>query len=242
MFLVREGDAFKPTALFQELKNDSNGEKGQLMFFPHYGGAHYFAQKGIPEIRLIQWCTETFIRPNRVFIDIGAHVGTYTFSMAGYTAHTWAFECTPRTFCYLAANVALHGLEEKVTIQPCALGEKNETTEIIIRSGDGGGNGRPLEDDRDVGCSRVKIEMRTLDSFNIENIGFIKIDVEGFEKQVIVGARKTLERSNFPPIVFESWNGPQKDEVYKALQDIGYNYQMVTGTDNMWLATHPLNH
>jgi FkbM family methyltransferase len=242
MYLVREGDAFKPTAVFQELTNDSAGEKGKLMFFPHYGGAHYFAQTGIPEMSLIRWCSHTFIRPGKVFLDIGAHVGTYTFNMAPGSAHTWAFECTPRTFCYLAANVALHGLEDKVTVQPCALGEKNTTVEILVRSGDGGGNGRALGDERDDGCRKVKVEMRTLDSFTIENIGFIKMDVEGFEKHVLLGGVETLKRSNYPPIVFESWGAPSGDDVFKTLSELGYRYQRISGADNMWLATHPLYH
>jgi FkbM family methyltransferase len=242
MYLIREGDHSKPTAVFQELVNDSSSEKGQLMFFPHYGGATYFAQMGIPERKLIDWCRETFIRPDKVFVDIGAHVGTYTFSMAPHALHTWAFECTPRTFCYLSANIALHNLEDKVSPKPCALGEENGTTEIVIRSGDGGGNGRPMNTAYDDGHSRVRVEMRTLDSFAIENIGFIKMDVEGFEKQVILGATNTLARSNYPPIVFESWgtpgDGASHSDVFATLAGLGYRYQQIMGTDGMWLATH----
>jgi FkbM family methyltransferase len=242
MYLVREGDAFKPTAVFQELVHDSPaGEKGALLFYPHYGGAHILSQMGIPGMPLIRWCNQTFIRPGKVFLDIGAHIGTYTLTMAPGSAHTWAFECTPRTFCHLAANVALHGLEDKVSVQPCALGEENTTVEIVTRSGDGIHNGRVLGASDD-GLTRARVEMRTLDSYNISNIGFVKIDVEGFEKQVIFGAVETLKRSNFPPIVFVTRAPPGENDIYKTLASLGYRYQRISGTEYGWLATHVLYH
>jgi FkbM family methyltransferase len=238
MFLIREGAAGRPNAVFQELKNDAHSPAGgQMMFFPHDGGARYFSQMGIPEIGLIRWCKDNFMRADKVFVDIGAHVGTYSFMLAPFASHTWSFECTPRTFCCLAANIALHGLEDKVSLRHCALGEACGETTIVVRSGDGGGNGRALGDHRDDGCGRLVAELRTLDSFNINNIGLIKIDVEGFEKNVLAGALATLERCNYPPIVFEAW-GAEAD-VFEFLSGLGYRYQKITGGDCMWLATHP---
>jgi hypothetical protein len=66
----------------------------------------------------------------------------------------------------------------------------------------------------------------------LTNINFIKIDVEGFEKQVIEGALKTLENNNYPRIFFESWpesqeenNFPSKrlrEELFGFLLSLGY--------------------
>jgi hypothetical protein len=51
------------------------------------------------------------------------------------------------------------------------------------------------------------VELRTLDSFSLPPLSFIKIDVEGFEDHVLDGARETLRRSGFPPLLIEIQGG-----------------------------------
>ena len=59
-------------------------------------------------------------------------------------------------------------------------------------------------------CEIEEIQVCKLDDFELENIGLLKIDVEGHEKCVLEGALETLKNSGFPPFVFESWH-PQRE-------------------------------
>ena len=80
-----------------------------------------------------------------------------------------------------------------------------------------------------------EIEVRTLDSFNISNISFIKIDVEDNELQVLMNGVNTLKQSNYPKILFEM------NTINSALLDflvaLNYSVQQVNGYSNMYLAT-----
>lgn len=244
MYLIRENGKVSGNEFITNFENTSSREKGNLLFFPGAGGANYFHAMGFPERTNIYWTLDTFIQPNKVFLDIGAHVGSYTLPCAPKAAHTYAFECTPKTFCYLAANVALHNLEDKVTLLPFALGNKEGTVDLIIRSDDGGGNGLfPLPEVKDTAFTRRQVMMKTLDSFSIDNIGFIKMDVEGVEIEVLEGAVETLKRNGYPKLMFECWQGEwfeqKKQSLFSYLTSLGYSRIIkINGTQDMYLAEH----
>jgi hypothetical protein len=65
----------------------------------------------------------------------------------------------------------------------------------------------------------------TLDSFDFENVDYIKIDVEGFEKKVLLGGARTIERCN-PVIVIEQnhvvLEGEEQYSAKEYLEGIGY--------------------
>ena len=240
MILLREGGD-----LFMALET-SPMPAPQLMFFPSGSGepAGFFLH-GMPERRLLEWVLETFIRPDTVFIDAGAHVGTYTWTCAQKALRTYAFECTPNTFCHLAANVALYGLTDKVDLHQVALGDHEGHQELYVRSSDGGINGVKRLTAEDIPTTRVRVTR--LDSVDIRGpVGLIKLDVEGSEREVILGATELLRLNKMPPILFESW-GEWKEvegvpavrmrrDLFATLYDLGYSVVEVTGAPDMFLA------
>ena len=108
--------------------------------------------------------------------------------------------------------------------------------QLKICSIDGGGSS--LHNNNNI-LEIEEIEIRTLDSFNIENINFIKIDVEDNELQVLLGAKNTLIKSNYPKILFEMNN--KNIELIKFLESINYNIISITGVNNMFLALNKYN-
>ena len=128
-----------------------------------------------------------------------------------------------------------------------ALSNNEGNTKYYIRyPNDGGDNGiSAFENDKTI--PTINVPMKTLDSFNLTNINFIKIDVEGHEEFVLRGAVKTLENNNYPKILFDSWPERQEQnnipsiQIHKSLFDflesLGYKVIKIQGeTDDMFLA------
>ena len=69
----------------------------------------------------------------------------------------------------------------------------------------------------------------------------VKIDVEGSELDVIKGSVETLKRSNYPPILFESWNEEwyekNKQELFQFISSLGYAIYPVMGYPHMYIAS-----
>ena len=132
--------------------------------------------------------TVHLLRDEDLFLDIGANVGSYTVLASGVAgARTWAFEPDPGTCRDLARNVAVNGLGAKVVLHQVALGP--EDGEVLFTSGDGAMNKVASDGDRHV----QRVPQRRLDSLiGDESPIFIKLDVEGYEEQVLQGAARTL--------------------------------------------------
>jgi FkbM family methyltransferase len=247
MYYLREGSHDSDDPQFTKFPSPPKDIRSNLpLFFPERSVAKWFFDVGMAEKRLIEWVYDTLINEDKIFIDIGAHVGTYSWTCGRKAAHTYAFECSPRTFCYLAANIALHDLTERISPYPFALGDKEGTIDYIVRSEDGGGNGVKSLCSDDSVCRKIAIQMKTLDSFNLTNIGFIKIDVEGFEKEVLQGAQETLRLSGYPKILLECWGDWKnaegvdatglRKELFEYIQSMGYSILTIDIARDMYLA------
>jgi FkbM family methyltransferase len=134
--------------------------------------------------------TEFGLRPGDTAIDIGALVGDTAIPMAdvvGRGGKVFAFEPNPEAFACLVYNTRFH---RQVKCLPYALG--NDHTLAAIRT------------TPNVGASHINrdqlinkaclVPMTTLDVLELSYIRFIKIDVEGYELEVIAGAQQTIER------------------------------------------------
>lgn len=249
MYYLREGSHKTDDPTFMKLATVPADIHAPLpMFFPaHRQTAQWFFDEGIAEKHLIIWASDALIHSDKTFVDIGAHVGTYSWICGKKAAHTYSFECSPEIFCYLAANIALHGMVDRISPYSCALGDREGSIDYFLRAPDGGGNGVKSVYPKDTQCKTIAVPMKTLDSFHLENIGLIKIDVEGFEKEVLKGAEETLKRSNYPKILFECWGdwkkadgvdvGRIRNELFSYLHGLGYKIVNVNFPD-MYLAEH----
>lgn len=195
----------------------------------------YYHKHGLFEHHLIEW-TKQLCDPSQVFLDIGAHTGTYAISLAGHCQHVYAFEPQKMTYYALCGGVAL---SHKTNITCCqmALGAEDQvgTTQLNIRSDDGGGSSlHVIPGSTLLGAETV--EVRTLDSYQITNIGCIKMDVEENELNVLRGATLTLKNSHYPKILFES--NQENRPLFAYLEELGYKIIRMSGCNNMYLAEY----
>ena len=201
-----------------------------------------FVRNGFPEQNLIDWCQQ-FCRPDQIFLDIGAHMGTYALSLAPHCKAVHAFECQRETYYQLCGGVALNA-QWNVHAHQVALGRTNApSVPLYIISLDGGGSSllQPLSEPL---LEQQYVECRTLDSFHLTNVGFMKLDVEGMEEDVLRGSLQTLQRSDYPPILLEAWTddryAAQKKSLLAFLSDeLHYQIHAVNGYPFMLLAVKP---
>jgi FkbM family methyltransferase len=138
----------------------------------------------------------------RAAVDIGANRGIYTYWMQKRASAVDAFEPQPRLARYIR-----EARLPRVRVHEVALSDRTGSGRLVVPDDDGlahlaatvgaeAAAGQP--------ANRVSVGLdvstRSLDSFDLDNIGFMKIDVEGHEMAVLRGGRETIERSR--PIVF----------------------------------------
>ena len=194
----------------------------------------YYSKYGLFENNLIQWCLDNFSNKNKVFLDVGAHTGTYTISLAKGFKEVYSFECQKMTYYALCGSIALSNLQNVNAIN-IGLGsaEQEGFKTLKIVSNDGGGS--TVQETNQAVLREETIQIKTLDSFNIDNIGFIKIDIEGNELDMLKGSIQTLKRCEYPTILFES--NDKDTNLFTFIKDIGYNIIQISGVNNMFLAT-----
>ena len=159
-------------------------------------------------------------------VDIGAHVGEWTRSLSRKFEHVICFEPNPNFRECFNRNIKEHN----VTLHPYGLSSHSHNASQGVNSthlNDVLGDTEPNDGD---------IECRTLDSFNLKDVDYVKIDVDGFEIPLLEGARKTL-KTNSPTINIEMKRRKRPLIVNKAkeiLTGLGYTYKSRVNSDEIW--------
>jgi FkbM family methyltransferase len=161
-----------------------------------------------------------YIKQWRVCLDIGSNIGQWTRPLAKRFDSVVCFEPNPNFRECFNKNIT----EDNVLLWPYGLSDKEHTASqdfnsTILQNEDG-----------DISC-------RTLDSFGLTNVDFVKIDVDGFEVPLLQGAEKTLTENN-PVINIEMKQGKRPDIVSRSkqiLENYGYKFHSRTKSDEVWL-------
>jgi FkbM family methyltransferase len=175
-----------------------------------------------------------------VFIDVGANIGRYTIKMArqiGNKGKVIAIEADPENYQALIENIKLNKLDNVFAFN-IACWDKEEDIKFFLASI----NEKGLSSIKEVVSDRVvTVHGNTLDNIlkglGIEKVDMVKIDVEGAEKEVLLGMRDTVARSNSIEILFEAWNEDYYMECRKILEGYGFVVADKKMDDQMYLAT-----
>ncbi|MEQ9449543.1 MAG: FkbM family methyltransferase, partial [Rhodospirillaceae bacterium] len=145
-------------------------------------------KKGEAELKLLP----QFVARDRIAIDIGANKGVYTHLLSRICQGVEAFEPNPKIY-----RILKRALPVNVVAHQVALSNRTGTAELIVPMYGGGFSNQTASLNprkRNDGARSIQVAQRTLDSYGFSNVGFIKIDVEGFERAVLEGARETISR------------------------------------------------
>jgi FkbM family methyltransferase len=179
-------------------------------------------------------------------IDIGANIGTFCIPLAKNfpKINFIAFEVQKKVFDVLNNNINLNNIKNIKTFNT-GLSAKLQKIAVPLPN---------YEIENNIGAFSFDIEARKkknflanyidkkvfsfdlfpLDYFNYKNILLIKLDVEGYELNVLRGAINTIKKNNFPPILFECWNNPKskkKEELFNFFKKLGYVIKLIHNDD-----------
>ncbi len=167
----------------------------------------------------------------KLFVDIGGHIGLYAICGAQRMPEggkVVVFEPLPKNGKFLRDNVRLNREDKKIEIRELAVGERSGTASMNENESQA-----TLQAD-----GAIVVRISTLDEeFPTETIDVLKIDVEGAEEKVLLGAKSILaNKSRKPKSIFievhpYAWGafGTRSEDFIKILKDAGYRLRRLDG-------------
>jgi FkbM family methyltransferase len=146
------------------------------------------------------------LRPTDTFVDVGANIGSYTVLAAAVAgARAIAFEPVPATFAHLQDNIRLNALDARVQAHNTAVGREPGTVRFTSGFDTVNHVASPTEQQAAAGAlATIQVPVVPLDQFAPDLApALIKIDVEGFETDVIAGARRLLQSDTLQAVLME---------------------------------------
>lgn len=137
------------------------------------------------------------VKPGSVCIDIGAHFGLYSIVLAKYLGcRVYSFEPTKFTGDVFRANIRYNNLGSLIEYIPKAVSSKSGTATFYVQDTEGAvSNSLVNYQHSEERKNEVTVEVVSIDeTFDGVEYGFLKIDAEGAEFDVLLGARQTLAR------------------------------------------------
>ncbi|MDK4537114.1 FkbM family methyltransferase [Kingella kingae] len=177
-----------------------------------------------------------------VFVDIGANLGAISVPIAQFLqprgGQVHSIEAQRAVFYQLCGNIFANNVSQNCFAYHTALGDYDGEISIPVLDTNNTANVGALSLDKEIRANQGEwdesqfqsyemIKITTLDQLDLPLASMIKMDVEGMELEVLRGGGGWIQKSQFPPILFEVWyhvKGCQtkQDELWKLLQDMSY--------------------
>lgn len=155
-------------------------------------------------------------------LDIGSNIGNHTlyFLLESGANFAYCFEPAKDTFSILKKNIEINGLENRTQLYNCGVGSSSGKASISMSR------------DKNTAYTQLALQKEgdvsvvSIDELDIkETIGFVKIDVEGFELEVIKGMVDSLRKSK-PYIMIEIWDKNYND-IVSIMAKLGYKFEVI---------------
>ena len=188
-----------------------------------------------------------YISKRDVALDIGAHVGIWTRRLAEKFEHVYCFEPVPKHIeCWkrnMSNFISEHSEWGNIsTLETVALGHENGTAVMKVPNTTNTGMASLVHESKQWTGDRwvqpewenfpkIEVKTRTLDSYEFDQLDFIKIDVEWFELRVLQGAENTIRKHK--PIMYIEIHDTEAYTFMKNL-DLDYRILYSHGADRLY--------
>lgn len=181
---------------------------------------------------------EKLVKKGDTLVDIGANQGEYSLwsaRMVGNQGKVYAFEPLSSIFVRLKENRKLNPKFQE-TIIPIQKGLSDKQGKLKLYSSDLSNEGVNTLYKKEYSVFLEEINLSTLDleweKLGMPKLDVVKIDVEGAELPVLIGAEKTI--SKFSPILFIEINqeacisaGYEAKDIFEFLAKLGYSFELI---------------
>jgi len=216
------------------LKLGNNVRIGGWINFSEYCSFH----NAVPEAERLFISRCLGAKPNQtVAFDIGANIGVFTCLLGSMgAAQVHAFEPIPETFCRLKNNVVANGMLSRSVLNCLAVGRQPQLITFQVQDHSPATNKLSITNPENASNTAVNLQhvaATSLDSyceaFGVEQIDFLKVDVEGMEPQVLEGGGRMLSQKRVTGVLLEfcpdnlAAVGSSPSRLFKDIMSSGYH-------------------
>ncbi|MEL6939486.1 MAG: FkbM family methyltransferase [Cyanobacteria bacterium J06598_1] len=164
------------------------------------------------------------LRPDDWFVDVGANIGSYTvLAAAAVGSNCVALEPVPAAYAHLLDNMSLNGVSDRVEPLNIGLGDKNTTLHFSADQDTMNHVVAPSETSE----NSVEVQVKRLDEvLQGRTPTVIKIDVEGWETNVVAGAESVLSQVEPLAVLMEFGLGERygfdDQDLYEKMLNLGF--------------------
>lgn len=216
--------------------------KKYVLFKNDCGVTDMTRRGGVYEHYIFDYIREKLNVQGTTIIDVGANFGFHTLEFAdlvGDEGKVYSFEPQRLVYYQLCGNIILNG-RDNIYPYNVALSDENnilkmENLQYHSENDINIGNAH-LDACYNLGYNLVNV--RDLDSFEIDNVSVLKIDVQGYEPRVLDGAKETILKNK--PVIFIEVEAPQlsiygwtENDIFSRLEASGYTYTKVLDAEHL---------
>jgi len=192
------------------------------------------------EPETIEWLNQ--INRGDYLLEIGSNIGNYSIYAAKIRkCNVIAIEPYYRNFSTLVDNILLNNEGEKIKAFCIGAGNITNLEYFNLESTGEGAAGKNLFGAKDKTGTKISVPIYRMDYFfekyHLKLPNFIKIDVDGYEKNVIDGMQKMLSASELISVIIEIYTGDEKHYNY-ILNEFSSRGFKLAFTGEGWHANH----
>ncbi|MGI8777809.1 MAG: FkbM family methyltransferase [Acidimicrobiales bacterium] len=176
----------------------------------------------------------SLIGPGDKVLDLGAHVGTFSLAAASVGAQSLAIEASPENASLLRASAARNGFANLTVVEAVA---SDSPGQARFHAHGPWGQVSLVDDDSHAEGSVTTVAAVTIgdlvQALHWSPLAFVKMDVEGWELQVLRGMSELLDHAQAPPLLYECNGhtlhpyGATPEELIATVEGLGYTSYMV---------------
>jgi FkbM family methyltransferase len=163
--------------------------------------AHRLKLMGAAEFKVLQ----TLVQPASHIVDVGANQGLYALPLSHQAkeGRVYAFEPDPKLFATLENNVQRNSAQNVILFNAAAA---SRPSKLFLRLGRFNRGDNRIVHDENASSATIQVDAIPLDdAIADKNIDLLKIDVQGYEAEVLEGAQKLLQANQQLLIFLEFW-------------------------------------